>query len=932
MTTRWDKVNAIFDRALDLPEAERGAFLDEACGEDAEMRGEIARLLAAHALAGGFIEKPLHQEFERIASSRGGPAPGSVIGAWRILREIGRGGMGTVWLGERTDQDFEQRVAIKLVHSGMDADWVLRRFQTERRILAGLEHPHIARLLDGGTTDQGVPFFVMEFIDGDPIDQFCDERRLSVTKRLELFRQVCAAVAYAHQNLIIHRDIKPSNVLVARDGSAKLLDFGVATILDDHELSHEQRTATVQQLMTPEYASPEQIRGLPATTLGDVYALGVVLYELLSGRTPYRFPSRSLPEIARVLEEERPERPSTAITSSHPGRNNTAQAVETAERICAAREGSVDRLRRRLRGDLDTIVLKAIHIDPQQRYVSVDQFSEDIRRHLAGLPVIARPDTFAYRTRKFVRRNRVAVGAAMLVGLTLIGGAMTTAWQASRAREAQARAERRFGDLRKLAHAVLFDYHDAVKDLAGSTPVRERLVTDGLEYLDGLAQEAGDDVTLQRELADAYLRMGDVQGGVAANLGNTEGAMESYQKAHATYASLVASDSTNVENRRGLADCLLKLSELLRETGEIPAAIERTQRARLTLESLVRDAPQDLGLQRQLVGALDTEGLLVHETGDFAAALELRKRQLGQSQAILTTNPRDPAARRGLAVAYGRLSKVKTALADYESALEYNRQSLGVRKELADEFPLNAEYRRMLAVAFSVDGGLLATLSRTRDAQESYEQNLAIIDELLAADPKNELYRSDRGHALASLGDVKVLVEDLPGARDCYRASLAIRSAEFESDPSNNFKRIPVISAQSKLGKVLAKLGDHVAAGTHAGEALELLDATVADSTNAGLRAAMAECYGGLGEIHSAVASGKSQKGRGTKRQAWLQALSMFERSEAIWLDLRRRDLLAETDVSQLDSVSRDVAQCRAALGGKEEVTSPESASAPIQK
>lgn len=918
MTTRWDKINAIFDRALDLHEAEREAFLDEACGEDVEMRREAARLLAAHARAGAFIETPLHQASEWVASSPGQPGPGTVIGPWTILREIGRGGMGTVWLGERTDQDFEQRVAIKFIHSGMDADWVRRRFQTERRILAGLEHPNIARLLDGGTTNSGLPYFVMEFIDGDPIDRFCDERRLSITRRLELFRQVCAAVAFAHQNLIIHRDIKPSNVLVARDGSAKLLDFGVATILDDPEFGVEQRAATVQQLLTPEYASPEQIRGLAATTLGDVYALGVMSYELLSGRSPHRFPTRSLPEIARLLEEERPERPSTAITSAHKAKGNAAQASETAEQISAAREGSVDRLRRRLRGDLDTIVLKAIHSDPQQRYVSVDQFSEDIRRHLAGLPVIARPDTFAYRTRTFVRRNRVAVGAACLVGLTLIGGVLTTAWQASRAREAQLRAERRFGDLRRLAHAVLFDYHDAVKDLAGSTPVRERLVTDGLEYLDGLAREAGDDVTLQRELAEAYLRMGDVQGGVAANLGDTKGAMGSYQKAHATYALLVAADSSSVENRRGLAECLLKLSELLRETGEISAATQRTQEARLTLESLVRDAPQDLGLQRQLVAALDTEGLLVHESGDFAAAFELRRRQLGHSERILAANPRDPAARRGLAVAFGRVSKVLTAMADYESALDYNRQSLRVRKELADEFPLNADFRRALAVACYFDGELLTTLGRIREAQLSYEQNLAIIDGLVAADPKNEQYRSDRGHTLAKLGDAKILGEDVAGARDCYRASLAIRRAEYESDPSNNFKRMPVIDAQMKLGKVLARLGDDAAAGTLAGEALAVLEATNPDSSNAGLRAAMAECYGGLGEVHSLVASGKSQQSRGTKRHAWLRALAMYERSEAMWLELRQRGLLAESDIIQLDSASRDVARCRAALGDRD--------------
>ena len=899
MTTRFQRINTIFDRALELPEAERAAYLDEACAGDASLRAEVIRLLDAHLRASGFIEKPVDRAFESVARSREKNLEGRQIGAWRVLKEIGRGGMGTVWLGERADKQFEQRVAIKLIHPGMDTEWVVRRFRTERRILAGLDHPHIARLYDGGTTDEGVPYFVMEYIEGVPIDRYCDDQRLSTTKRLELFRQVCSAVSFAHQSLVIHRDIKPSNVLVAADGTAKLLDFGIATILQDRETGAALHTATVQQLMTPEYASPEQVEGRGATTLSDVYALGVMLYELLCGRSPYRFANRSLTEVARVLGEAKPERPSTAV----------------AEEISAAREGSVERLRRRLRGDLDTIALKAMHADPQRRYASAEQLSEDIRRHLVGLPVVARPDTIAYRARKFVRRNRVAVAAAALAVLALIGGAAATTWQAQRAREAQARAERRFGDLRKLAHSVLFDYHDAVKDLAGATPVRERLVADGLEYLDGLAREAGsDDASLQRELADAYLRMGDVQGGVAANLGNTEGAFESYRKAEAIYASLVAADSSNTDNRRGHAITLTKLSQMIWRTEGPREALVKAKEASLTLEPLVHESPSNVVLRRQLVAALDNEGMMLHEAGDVPGALELHKRQLEHCEAMMSADSTDPATRRAAAVANGRISKAMTALDDLASALEYNRTSLRLRIALADEFPLNAEYQRSLSVALFHDGSLLASLGRPTEALESYERNLAILDKLLAADPQNELYRSDRGHTLARIGDTLVPLGDLTGALERYRASLAARSAEWETDRSNLIKRMPLIDAYTKVAKVLAKKGDYSVAATESATALKLLDTTVPDSTNAGLKAAVAEGYAGLGEVYSIVASG-SKRGGESARADWQRALDMYERSAAIWLDLRERGMLAEVDVAQLESARREIARCSAAVG-----------------
>lgn len=455
---------------------------------------------------------------------------GCRIGPYRLSRELGRGGMGTVYLGVRDDDAFQKRVAIKILERGMDTDAIVRRFRNERQILAGLEHPCIAGLLDGGSTPEGLPYFAMEYIEGQAIVDYCESRQLDTTARVKLFQSVCAAVQYAHQNLIVHRDIKPANVLVTTDGTPKLLDFGIAKLLDPELWGQTLApTAAGLQLMTPEYASPEQVRGDAVTTATDVYSLGVLLYELLTGRLPYRLTSRAPADIVRAVCESVPMRPSTAVTQlagvdpnveSPPsdGRPDTSSPRSGRERP----RPDTDRLRRRLAGDLDNIVLKALSKEPSRRYASVDQFSEDLRRHLAGLPVIARKDTLGYRTAKFVRRNRAAVAAGAMTFAALIAGIVGTTWQARAAQRERLIAEQRFGDVRQLANSLLFEVHDAVRDLPGSTPARQLLVSKGLEYLDKLSRDAGDHPELQRELASAYLKVGDVQGRpFNPNLGDT---------------------------------------------------------------------------------------------------------------------------------------------------------------------------------------------------------------------------------------------------------------------------------------------------------------------------------------------------------------------------------------------------------------------------
>ena len=442
----WRRVRDVFDAAKEMAAGERPAFLAQACHGDEWVRREAEALLAAFEEAGAFIEEPAAAKLAGLPSeSIGASLIGRRIGAYRIVREIGRGGMGVVYLAVRGDDEYQKQVAIKLAWPAQESDEMLRRFRLERQILANLDHPNIARLLDGGATEDGLPYVVIEYAPGAPITVYCDEHGLSITERLTLFLTVCAAAEYAHRNLVIHRDLKPSNVLVTEDGTVKLLDFGIAKLLQHgDETDAASLTRTGRRLMTPDYASPEQVRDEPITTASDVYSLGVVLYELLTGHRPYRFKNRTLSEFERAICGVEPEKPSAIVVRVEDSTGPDAAPIpaRTPESVSIVREGRPEKLRARLAGDLDNILLMALRKDARQRYQSAEQFSADIRRHLEGERVLARKATLGYRAGTFVRRHRVGVGAATLLILTLIGGIIATSWQAGKA-IAQSRANRR---------------------------------------------------------------------------------------------------------------------------------------------------------------------------------------------------------------------------------------------------------------------------------------------------------------------------------------------------------------------------------------------------------------------------------------------------------------------------------------------------------
>ncbi len=439
------RAKEIYETAAERDPSEWGALLDEACRGDQGLRAEVEELLSFLPQSGDFIEhSPLadHSLFNSIAQSL---SAGRRIGAYRVLEEIGRGGMGAVYLAVRDDDEFNKQVAIKLVWPGFDSAEVIKRFRQERQILANLDHPNIARLLDGGTTEEGWPYVVMEYVDGVPITDYCNEHRLSVAERLKLFQQVCAAAQYAHRNLVVHRDLKPGNIFVTRGGAVKLLDFGIAKILDPSLRPDAlSLTHTGVYAFTPEYASPEQVRGENITTASDVYSLGVTLYELLTGVHPFRFKTRVLHEMLRTICEDEPARPSLVCSTGFSRKDSSTELPPEGgtTNFLSAPEDTPDKLRRRLQGDLDHIILKAMRKEPEQRYTSVEQLSEDILRHLEGQPVIARKGSAGYNARKFIRRHKAAVVGVMFLVLALIGTLFFAVRQTRVARE-EARQNRR---------------------------------------------------------------------------------------------------------------------------------------------------------------------------------------------------------------------------------------------------------------------------------------------------------------------------------------------------------------------------------------------------------------------------------------------------------------------------------------------------------
>ena len=782
--------------------------------------------------------------------------------------------MGAVYLARRADRQYEQQVAIKLIKRGMDTEAMLRRFRNERQILAGFDHPNIARLLDGGTTEDGLPYFVMEYVEGVPIDEYCEREALDVAARLQLFRQVCAAVSYAHRRAVIHRDLKPSNILVGADGVPKLLDFGIARLLQAGDASESPATMLEQRVMTPEYASPEQVRGEPITTASDVYSLGVVLYRLLTGQLPHRLKSQSAEDMARTVGQTEPQRPS-AVTDATSGR--------------------------RLRGDLDNIVLMALRKEPERRYPSVEQFSDDIRRHLEARPVLARRDTLAYRAGKFVRRNTAASVAAVLVVLSLVGGIVMTTWQAERAREQEmiavaekARAERRFNEVRQLARSVLFDYHDAIENLSGATAIRERLVNDGLAYLDSLAREASGDPELQRELAAAYDRVGDVRGKVysAANLGDFAGAMESYIKALQIRETLAAASPGDLQNRRDLAASYRKIGAQLVESSEAARGMQYLRKGVAVQEQLAADQPENLEIRQDLATAYNALGLAVEGSGDPAGAQVLHRKALALREALAAADPGNQKFRRSVVISDINLGRALALNGDFQGGLASNRKALVICEALVAENPSSADFRRLLANTYQNDGDYRAIIGDVDGALQSFRKKLTFDEQAIAEDPLNAVAHSDIAYSTKDWRPA--------GAEGSHGRALShFRRALAKQEVESNHRMMctsafGAIMARGGIGEMQAHLGERSAALPNPpGHRDAGRDGGRSDQRHS-KQPERASVHAGRRDLCRARRVRKL--GAAEQREHWRTARDLYTQSLAVWQDMQKRGILTAED------------------------------------
>ncbi len=730
---------------------------------------------------------------------------GQTIGAYRLEKEIGRGGMGVVFLASRVE-DFRRKVAVKIVKRGMDTDFVLRRFRQERQVLAALEHPNIAGLLDGGATADGRPFLVMEHIEGVPVDRFCDERKLTIAARLKLFQTICAAVAYSHQRLIIHRDIKPSNILVTADGVPKLLDFGIAKLLDRSlAAASYQTTATNARMMTPDYASPEQLRGEEITTVSDVYSLGALLYLLLTGHLPFNFTANQPEAFARLVSEQTPTRPSAIITKSG---KTTAKIVgkstkyQSSIEVAGNRQTQPERLRRYLAEDLDNIVLKALHKEVTRRYSSVEQFSDDIGRHLEGLPVAARGDNFVYKTRKFIRRNKFGVIAVLIVFLTLLGGIAATARQAKIAERERMRAENRFNESRRLSESLMFELHDAIRDLPGATKARELLAKKILENLDGLAAEATADDGLQSELAIAYINLGNIQGNPNyPNLGDTNAALESYRKAENLTGTLSVNAPDDVKLRRRFWLTQIRIGDVLAAQNDLNSANEYYNRARSLIEILSANNPDDESLRGDLASSYDRQGNFLMKTGEFSAALEPFKKALEIFEAQQKSRPEDDQILRAVAAGHGKIGTAylkanapEKALKSYQKLLQINDVRLKKNPSNAVALDDAAGSRREVADAQTALGDY-------RSAFENYNRQLQMFRQLVAADPENVKSNVELAISYQKLGSLQMKTANFSNAAADYEKSPEILREIESRNPSNTFVNNQLPSAFYYLGE-----------------------------------------------------------------------------------------------------------------------------------
>ncbi len=845
--TRFEIIEEMFSAALEIPREEREAFVRKLSQGDQAIENEVLSLLAANELDDNLLIAPINQLFGDFSDDE--PAPRlPEIDRYRVIREIGEGGMAIVYLAEQIGDDFTRQAAVKVLRGTAGAKRFLRRFLRERQILAGLSHPNIATLYGGGRTKTGEPYIAMEFINGLPVTEYCAGRKLELPARLRLFLEICRAVDYAHRRLVIHRDLKPSNILVTEGGTPKLLDFGIAKVVTDEHQGGLTQTQPGERYLTPAYASPEQVLGETVTTATDIYALGLILHQMATGRLPYELKLGTISEALREICETEVRPPSTLPVDS---------LVVEGFGISMTPK----RLVSEIKGDLDIIVCKALQKDPARRYASVEQFAEDISRLLQGLPILARTDSFRYRTTKFVRRNRVQVAAAGLVIVSLLGGSGIAIWQGNRAQRErelasviQARYKRQSEDTKAFIKAQ-FEIYDDIKDKAGSTETRAKIVTNTADFLKKSEEDAANDPSLAVVLAEGYSRLGEILGKPKqGQIGDLSGALLNFEKARIFYAIAFDRKFQVTKTGEGLAATHEALGMILSRLDRIEEAKSNFQEGlkRCSQANLPNTSLQTISLKKRLAD-------LQVSTGDVSLCLE-QLRQL--NEIILQLDPNVPRHRELITSTRARpvlpyrltweLLDARLGPTDFTrslklTALELQKQHLSLCRELANGTPENGRYRPFLVSAEGRLGNIQLAAGFEKEALATGREALRHAEELAGEDLANQ----ENQWLLAT---TEIFTAEEYAETGQLREGLIIlaRSAKrFEMLTKNNPLNLELRADAARMhfltGAILSRLGDSSREISAYQEAITLLESFPAEST-------VLNTYGNLSGVYSNLA------------------------------------------------------------------------------
>ena len=755
---RWQQIREVLEEALELAPGERSTFLDDACSTDPILRQEVEALLASNdVVPASFLQSSALAGVSGadgdVFGSGGSLEAGQVFAQrFLLIRKLGEGGMGQVWLAEQT-LPVKRQVALKLIKAGMYDQTTVQRFQSELQSLAIMDHPAIAKVFDAGTTPQGQPYFVMEYVPGLPITEYCDQKRLRISDRLELFIQACEGVQHAHQKAIIHRDLKPANILVVEvDGKPvpRIIDFGLAKAATPQFGSGPLHTQLGHFVGTPGYMSPEQadpnVQDIDTRT--DVYSLGVVLYVLLSGLQPFENPQRqkqSLDELLRKVREEDPPRPSTKVVADR----------DSSAGIAEARCVEPKQLARQLRGDLDWIAMMALEKDRARRYGAASELASDIRRYLNHEPVVARPASAAYRIGKFIKRHKFALAVATVFGLVVVAGAVAIVREARIARTEQARAEQHFEALRKLTNSMLFEFHDSIESLPGSTAPRELVVSRALEYLEQIKADSPSDPATLRDLAAGYERIGRIRAEEGhPHLGGTgsyEQANELYEKALAIRQKLAAANPGDVNLQLDLLGTMLNVARIDEQFGELDRALV-LQQQRLGIEQQLAKSHDSEDLRYNIAASLIGIGELKLWLGEYESALDFERRSLIMNQALLDANPNSLRMLRGVWRSHGWTAMVLRFDRKFAEGAAESRKALAISEQLAARDPNNTEFQRFLIADNQSLCECLAYAGSFSEVPRLCKRAITINEAMVRSDKDNVQASADLANSNMTMG------------------------------------------------------------------------------------------------------------------------------------------------------------------------------------